>query len=103
MQGKCARRINARLNRADLITDDAAGRYVGDGVDDGTHRNSSPGFSRTEQNGMKLKRSLSSDLQNLPAAAIPQGNYTVIGWRNCDSLARNSNITVLLGHRQRAL
>jgi len=36
MQGG-AHRINARRDRADLITANAAGRYVGDGVDDVTH------------------------------------------------------------------
>ena len=36
MQGG-AHYINARRNRADLITANAAGRYVGDGVDDVTH------------------------------------------------------------------
>ena len=37
MQGG-AHRINAGHERADLITDNAVGRYVGDGVDNVTHR-----------------------------------------------------------------
>ena len=104
MQGKCAR-INARLNRADLITADAAGRYVGDGVDDGTHRNPPLAVRReaktTGWTYVRAATGYSFSRRHSSSELVPQGNLTVIGCRSCPSRARNLNTTVLFGAGQR--
>jgi hypothetical protein len=52
MRERCASSINAGHDRTDLAIGNSRGRYVGDGVDDGTHR-----ILHRHQKALKKERS----------------------------------------------